>query len=115
MVALSTTEAEFIAAAEAFQKAIWLKGMVFELGANQEVVVVYCDSQSAIHLSKNQIHHERTKHIDVKLHFVRLEVSRGGVKLLKIHTEKNPADMLTKDVPSAKSNFFFNLAGICRF
>ena len=56
----------------------------------------------------------RQTHIDMKLHFVRLEVSRGAVKLLKINTEENPTDMLTKSVPSAKFNLCMNLAGICR-
>ena len=93
VVVFSTTEAEYTTAAEALKEAIWLKGMITELGAKQESVAVYSDSQSAIHLSKNQSHHKKTKYIDVKLHFVRLEVSRGAVKLLKIHTEENPADM----------------------
>ncbi|KAH9779695.1 Integrase catalytic domain-containing protein [Citrus sinensis] len=110
VVALSTTEAEYIAAAEALKEAIWLKGMTAELRAKQESVTVYSDSQSAIHLSKNQSHHEKTKHIDVKLHFVRLEVSRGAGKLLKIHIEENPADMLTKVVPTAKFILCMNLA-----
>ncbi|KAH9779520.1 Integrase catalytic domain-containing protein [Citrus sinensis] len=87
IVALSTTEAKYTAATEAFKEAIWLKGMTTELGAKQETVTVYSDSWSAIHLSKNQSHHEKTKHINVKLHFVRLEVSRRTVKLLKNHTE----------------------------
>ncbi|KAH9658994.1 hypothetical protein KPL70_023693 [Citrus sinensis] len=115
VVALSTTEVEYTAVAEAFKEAIWLKGMVLELGANQETVEVYCDSQSAIHLSKNQTHHERTKHIDIKLHFVRPEVSRGTVKMLKVHTDQNPTDILTKVVPSAKFNFYLSLAEIYTF
>ncbi|KAH9750881.1 Integrase catalytic domain-containing protein [Citrus sinensis] len=115
VVVLSTTEAEYTAAVEAFKEAIWLKGMTTKLGAKQETVTIYSDSQSAIHLSKNQSHHEKTKHIDVKLHFVRLEVSRGAVKLLKIHTEENPANMLTKVVPTAKFILCMNLAGICKF
>ena len=65
VMALSTTEAEYTAAAEAFKEAIWLKGMTSKLGAKRESVTVYSDSQSAIHLSKNQSHHEKTKHIDV--------------------------------------------------
>ena len=59
---------------------------------------MYCDSQIAIHLSKSQAHHEKTKHLDVRLHFVRLEVSKGAVKMLKINTKENPTDMLTKAV-----------------
>ena len=114
VVTLSMTEAKYTAASEALKEAIWQKGMITGLGAKQESVTVYSDSQSAIHLSKNQSHHEKTKHIDVKLHFVRLEVSRGAVKLLKIHTEENPADMLTKVVPTAKFIICMNLAGIRR-
>ena len=85
-----------------------------ELRFEQKQITIYCDSKSAICLSKNQIHPEKTKHIDIKLHFVRLEVSSRGVKLVKIHTNNNIADMLTKAVPSAKFEFSLNLAGICR-
>ena len=115
IVALSTIEAEYTAAVEAFKEAIWLKGMITELGVEQGTVTVYSDSQSAIHLSKNQTHYEKTKHIDIKLHFVRLEVSRGTVKLLKIHTEENLVDMLTKVVPTTKFILCMYLARICRF
>lgn len=111
---MSTTEVEYTAAAEAIKKAIWLRGMVTDLGFEQKQVTVHCDSQSAICLSKNQIHHEKPEHIDIKLHFVRLEVSKGVVKLVKIHTNDNLADMLTKSLPSAKFEFCVNSARICR-
>ena len=114
VVALSTTEAEYTAAADAIKEAIWLKGMVTDLGYKQRQITVHCNSQSAICLSKNQIHHEKTKHIDIKLHFVRLEVSKGVVKLVKIHTDDNVTDMLTKALPGAKFEFCVNLAGVCR-
>ncbi|KAH9646639.1 hypothetical protein KPL70_024932 [Citrus sinensis] len=114
VVALSTTEAEYTAAAEAVKEAIWLKGMLKELGIDQRSIVINCDSQSAICLSKNQTHHERTKHIDIKLHFIRLEVLRATVKLQKIHTDKNVADILTKPVTTAKFKLCLELAGICQ-
>ncbi|KAG8486257.1 hypothetical protein CXB51_019640 [Gossypium anomalum] len=69
-VALLTTKAEYIAITEAVKEAIWLQGMVKTLGLVQEHINVYCDSQSAIHLAKNQVYHARTKHIDVRFHFV---------------------------------------------
>ena len=111
---MSTTEAEYTAAADAIKEAIWLKGIVTELGYEQRQITAHCDSQSAICLRKNQIHHEKTEHIDIKLHFVRLEVSKGVVKLVKIHTDDNVADMLTKALPGAKFEFYVNTVGVCR-
>lgn len=71
MVALSTTEAEYMAITKAVKEAMWLSGLMEELGYQQSTTVVYYDSQSAIHLTKNEMFYERTKHIDVRLHFLR--------------------------------------------
>ncbi|XP_073137926.1 secreted RxLR effector protein 161-like [Henckelia pumila] len=102
VVALSTTEAEYIAVSEAIKEAIWLKGMLGELGIDQRKITIFCDNQSAIQLSKHQVYHERSKHIDVKLHFVRDVISKGEVILEKIYTEDNPADVMTKALPYPK-------------
>lgn len=75
---------------------------------------MYYDSQSHIHLSKNQTRHKKSEHINVRLHFIKLEVLKGAVKLLKIDIEENPVDMLTKAVPFAKFSLCINLAKICR-
>ena len=96
VVSLSTTEAEFIALTEAIKEAMWMKGMATSLHTKVKGAKVYCDSQSGIHLAKNQTYHERTKHIDVKLHFVREVIAKGEVVIEKVHTEDNPADALTK-------------------
>ncbi|KAH9744862.1 hypothetical protein KPL70_003863 [Citrus sinensis] len=112
VVALSSTEAEFIATTEAVKEAMWLRGLLNELWLNQKTVQVFCDNQSAIHLVKNQMYHERTKHIDVKLQFIRDEVGKGTVVVSKIHTSVNPADALTKSLPTAKFEFCVNLMGI---
>lgn len=93
VVALSTTEAEYIALTEAIKEAMWLKGITNELGINQGQLVVYCDSQSAIHLTEHQVFHERCKHIDVRLHFVRDVTDKGEIKVEKISTNDNPADV----------------------
>ncbi|GJW07711.1 retrotransposon protein, putative, ty1-copia subclass [Tanacetum coccineum] len=71
VVALSTTEAKYMALTEAVKESIWLKGLLIELGVNLRSVVVNCDNQSAIHLSRNAMFHERTKHINVRYHFIR--------------------------------------------
>ena len=56
---------------EALKEAIWLRGLLSELGLRQSMTTVHCDCQSAIHLTKNQMYHGRTKHINVKYHFIR--------------------------------------------
>ncbi|RVW15249.1 Retrovirus-related Pol polyprotein from transposon TNT 1-94 [Vitis vinifera] len=84
VVALSTTEAEYMAMTEAVKEAIWLKGITEELAMYRGKVVVYCDNQSAIHLAKNQSFHERSKHIDVRLHFVRDIIAAGEIGVGKI-------------------------------
>nr|GEY42159.1 retrotransposon protein, putative, Ty1-copia subclass [Tanacetum cinerariifolium] len=71
VVAFSTTEAEYIALTEAMKEAIWLRGLLEELGAELNRVTVNCDNQGAIHLSRNHVFHERTKHIIVRYHFIR--------------------------------------------
>jgi len=113
IVALSTTEAEYMAAAEAVKEAIWLKGLVAELSLVQLESTLRCDSQSAIHLMKNQRFHERTKHIDVRFHFIRDVVEEGTIKVVKVITDDNAADMLTKIVPLAKFAHCKDLAGVC--
>ena len=77
VVALSKTEVEYIALTEAVKEALWLEGFAKELKLQGRSITVKCDSQSAIHLSKNSAYHERTKHIDVRLHFVRGVIERG--------------------------------------
>ncbi|WJX13388.1 hypothetical protein P8452_03779 [Trifolium repens] len=72
-VALSTTEAEFIAIVEASKELLWLRKFAMELGVKQEKYVLFCDNQSVIHLSKNSSFHSRSKHIDRKFEFCRME------------------------------------------
>ncbi|KAL5577780.1 hypothetical protein UlMin_019479 [Ulmus minor] len=112
VVALSTTEAEYIAVTEGVKEAMWLKGLVGELGCVHDKVEVFCDNQSSIHLTKNQMFHERTKHIDIKFHFIRDVVSQGIVSVEKVHTDDNPADMLTKPVTGIKFKHCLDLVSV---
>jgi len=102
VVALSTTEVECIAISDAIKEAMWLKGLVSELLVVEVKTTLMCDSQSAIHLSKNQAHHERTKHIDIRHHFVRQVIENKTVILTKVAREDNAADIFTKPIPTAK-------------
>ncbi|GJU90064.1 retrovirus-related pol polyprotein from transposon TNT 1-94 [Tanacetum coccineum] len=96
VVALSTTEEEYMALTEAVKEAIWLRGLLEELGVELNTVAVNCDNQGPIHLSRNHVFHERTKHINVRYHFIKEVLEAKTVKVLKVGTEYNAADALTK-------------------
>jgi len=101
-----------MAVSEACKELIWLKGLYGELCGVNSCINLYCDSQSAIYLTKDQMFHERTKHIDIKYHFVRDVIEEGELKVCKISTHDNPADMLTKSVPVAKFELCSSLVGL---
>ncbi len=102
IVTISTTKAEYVAVIEASKELIWLQGLLTKLGFEQEMNVLHSDSQSAIHLAKNSAFHSRTKHINLRYHFIRSLIEDGVVKLVNIAGSKNPADMLTKPVTTEK-------------
>ena len=108
-VALSTTEAEYMAMTYTMKEVIWLQGMLDNFGVEQDFLRVRCDSMSAIYLAKNQVYHARTKYIDVRYHFVRDVLDDGDIMLVKIHTNDNPANMLTKVVTGVKFKHCKNL------
>ena len=79
-----------------------MKRLLEELGISQRFVTIYCDNQSALQLTKRQVYHERTKHIDVMLYYIRDIIAEGSIKVEKIHTSENMVDSLTKALPVAK-------------
>jgi hypothetical protein len=97
VVALSTCEAELYAEAAAIQEVLWLRGLMEELGLHTQTgSTVYGDNQSAIAASANGVKSERTKHVDVKYHFVTESVERGVVTLKWVPTAQQQADIFTK-------------------
>ncbi|GKB59439.1 hypothetical protein Tco_0915625 [Tanacetum coccineum] len=101
--------AEYVALTEATKEGIWLKGLIEDLGFPQDQATVFCDSMSAICLAKDQIYHDRTKHIDARYHFIRTE---RRIKVKKIGTEDNHADVFTKPVPLSKFRHCLDLLNI---
>lgn len=92
----------YMALVEATKEGLWLKEITSEFGFEQKKVEIFSDSQSALCLAQNSVFHESTKHIDVRLHFIRDLTANGSVIVSKIGTLKNPADILTKSVPVKK-------------
>lgn len=102
-MALSSCEAEYIAAASAACQGIWLARLLGDLrGAAAEVVELRVDNQSALALMKNPIFHDRSKHIQTKYHFIREAVENGEIKPAFINTGEQLADFLTKALPREK-------------
>jgi hypothetical protein len=88
-----------------------MRSLISELGVPQDVIEVYCYSRSVICLTKNDMYQFKTKHIDIKYHFIRDIVAEGKIKVDKIHTDENHADMLTKPLSITKSKHCFDLVG----
>jgi hypothetical protein len=98
-VAQSTVEAEYVALAEATKEAMWLRGLLAELGVSIDgPTTIHCDNQGAVKLAFKPAGHGRTKHIDTRYHLVRHVVREGVVHLEYIRTEEQPADILTKSL-----------------
>lgn len=111
-MALSTTEAEYIAATESSKEMIWMKRFVRELGVKQQRFIVYCDIQSAIHLCKNSSSHSRSKHINIRYQWIQEVLDEKALYIKKIHTYDNGSDMMTKSLPKYKHMYFCNRAGL---
>jgi len=111
-VALSTTEAEYIAITEAAKELLWMKKFLQELGLQQERYLLYCDSHSPIHLSKNSTFHSRSKHIDVRYHWIRDVLDEKLLQIEKIHTDDNGSDMMTETLPMQKLEICRRKAGL---
>lgn len=112
-VAVSTTEAEYMAAAHAVREALWLRKLVSDLGvAVEQPVPILCDNQAALSLLHNPITSVRSKHIDVQHHFARERVARQEVAFTYCATDSNAADGLTKILPDAKHAKFVEGLGL---
>ena len=95
-VALSTAEVEYVAAASCCSQVLWLKYQLQDYGMSLGTVPIRCDNTSAINISKNPVHHSRTKHIDIRHHFLRDNVEHGNISLEHCRTKEQIVDVFTK-------------------
>ena len=113
LVSLSTPESEYIAAVHAAKEALWLKQLISQIfGTTDEPTTIYSDNKSAIELTKNRQFRARTKHIDVRYHFLRWVCETGKIKLIYCPTEDMTADVLTKALPGFKVKHFAHELGL---
>lgn len=113
VVALSSCEAEYIAMTVAIQEAKFLSQLLADMScSNKQSVLLFVDNQGAINLAKNPIHHQRSKHIDVKYHFIRSEIMNKFIEVKYVPTNENVADVFTKPVTGVKMKQFKCIHGI---
>ena len=113
IVSLSTTESEYVAATHGLKEALWLRSLLSEVfGPAKDATTMFCDNQSAIALARDHQYHARTKHIDVRYHFIRWVVEQGVVRLVYCPTDDMVADVLTKALPSPKVKHFAASLGL---
>ncbi|GJZ05222.1 retrovirus-related pol polyprotein from transposon TNT 1-94 [Tanacetum coccineum] len=83
-LAISTTEAEYVSAGKACQQALWMKQALIDYGVRLDDIPIMCDNKGAIDLSKNPVQHSRTKHIEIRHHFLRDNVQKGNISIEKV-------------------------------
>eukprot|EP00253_Pinus_taeda_P029244 PITA_29244 len=113
LVALSTTEAEYIAASMASCEAVCLRKLFGELFQRVlDTTIIYCDNKSEIRLAKNPVFHDKSKHIEIKYHYIWDMVQRGEVRLHHISTDDQIVDILTKPLSKGKFLVFRKQLGL---
>ena len=114
-VSRSSAEAEYRAVANAVAECSWLRQLLQELSRPVDrATVVYCDNVSAVYLSANPVHHRRTKHIELDIHFVREQVALGHIRVLHVPTSQQFADIMTKGLPTASFEEFWSSLCVSR-
>ncbi|GJS73940.1 retrovirus-related pol polyprotein from transposon TNT 1-94 [Tanacetum coccineum] len=104
-LAISTTEAEYVSAGKACQQALWMKQALIDYDVRLDDVPIMCDNKGAIDLSKNPVQHSRTKHIEIRHHFLRDNVQKGHISIEKVPSVDNIADILTKPLKRESFNY----------
>jgi hypothetical protein len=112
-IALSTAEAEYIAACSASCEAIWLRKLLTGLfDLEMEATTILCDNQSCIKMTENPVFHDRSKHLEIRYHYICDLVQRGAIKLQYVSTDEQVADVLTKPLSHVKFEHFRDKLGI---
>ncbi|GJR52299.1 putative ribonuclease H-like domain-containing protein [Tanacetum coccineum] len=96
IVANSTTEAEYVVAANCYGQVLWIQNKMLDYGFNFMNTKIYIDNESTICIVKNLVFHSKTKHIEIRHHFIRDSYEKKLIQVIKIHTNQNVADLITK-------------------
>ncbi|GJT94170.1 retrovirus-related pol polyprotein from transposon TNT 1-94 [Tanacetum coccineum] len=103
--AMSTAEAEYVSLSACYAQVIWMRTQLLDYGFKYNQIPMYCDSKSAIAISCNPVQHSKTKHIDIRYHFIKEHVERGTVEIYFVGTEYQLADLFTKALPKERFEY----------
>ncbi|KAJ9565746.1 hypothetical protein OSB04_001712 [Centaurea solstitialis] len=111
-VSTSTAEAEYVVDASCGSQVLWMRTQLRDYGYNFNHIPIYCDSKSAIAITCNPVQHTRTKHIDIRYHFIKDHVERGTIELYFVNTEYQLADLFSKPLDEKRFNFLISKLGM---
>ncbi|GJZ38229.1 hypothetical protein Tco_0584420 [Tanacetum coccineum] len=110
--AISRTEAEYIVLSGCCAQILWMRSQLTDYGLKFNKIPLYCDNKSVIALCYNNVQHSRSKHIDVRYHFIEEQMKNGVVELYFVRTEYQLADIFTKALPRERFNFLVEKLGM---
>nr|GFC15034.1 hypothetical protein [Tanacetum cinerariifolium] len=113
--AISSTEAEYIALSGCCAQILWMRSQLSDYGLVFNKIPMYCDNKSAIALCCNNVQHSRSKHIDIRYHFIKEQVEQGVIELYFVNTEYQLADLFTKALGRERIEFLTNKLGMRSF
>ncbi|GJS14161.1 hypothetical protein Tco_0408633 [Tanacetum coccineum] len=113
--AISSTEAEYIALSGCCAQILWMRSQLTDYGFGFNKIPMYCDNKSAIALCCNNVQHSRSKHIDIRFHFIKEHVENGVIELYFVNTEYQLADIFTKALGRERIEFLINKLGMRSF
>jgi hypothetical protein len=111
-IALSSTEAEYMALSDCSRQVVWMHTLLGELGYHLKAIPICGDNQGSIFIASNPVTEKWSKHIDIRYHYIREVIARGFAKVYFIEGEENPADILTKNLGSVKFQKFREALGL---
>ncbi|GJY28806.1 putative ribonuclease H-like domain-containing protein [Tanacetum coccineum] len=111
IVANSTTKVEYVTAANCYGQVLWIQNQMLDYGFNFKNTKIYIDNESTICIVKNPVFHSKTKHIETRYHFIRDSYEKKLIQVIKIYTDQNVADLLTKAFDVSRFNFLIASIG----
>ncbi|KAJ9542201.1 hypothetical protein OSB04_028707 [Centaurea solstitialis] len=111
-VSTSTAESEYVAAASCCSQVLWMQSQLRDYGLEYKKIPIYCDYKSAIAISANPVQHSKTKHIDIKYHFLKDNVEKENIELYFVNTEFQLADLFTKALDEKRFKFLISRLGM---